>query len=355
MKQTQAEMKADQMAFEAEVKKQFERMTVMLNQLLQGRNTNNTATGAQAFDRPVPVNNQDIIILGGWYARGMQNVLNTVEKINIVEGKSTQLPELNHPRAASASCVYNGDVIITGGHDGQGGTDSIEILKINQEPLGWMMFDGKLPVKLHGHDAVVYQDKLYVMGGCNENKNKTTDKIYELSIIPPYTAKLLARMLLPRRHHKAEILNGKLFILGGITTSLSKDAIDSVVVYDFIKNEFKPCPSLPKSVWGMSTVTWGNKVIIIGGKDENNQILNEVTMYDTESGQSQKLPPLIHKRYGSSAVIMHDVIVVLGGWNEEEKYLNSVESFTMGGDQWRELPGMKEKRRFATAVVTPRN
>jgi N-acetylneuraminic acid mutarotase len=352
MKQTQAEMKADQMAFETEVRNQFGRMTEMLNQLLEGRNVNN---GAQALDPPVPVNNQDIIILGGWYAPGDKSVSKTVEKFNIEEGKSTQLPELNHPRAQSASCVYNGDVIITGGHDGQDGTDGIEILKINQDPSRWMMFDGKLPVKLNGHDVVVYQGKLYVIGGYNWSKKKINDKIYELSIIPPYTAKLLARMPQPRNYHRAEIVNGKLFILGGTTTGFSKDTTDSVVVYDFIKNEVKPCPSLPKPVWGMSTVTWGNMVIFIGGEDKNCQVLNEVTTYDTESGQSQKLPPLIHKRSGSSTVIMHDVIVVLGGWNKEEGYLNSVESFTMGGDHWRELPGMKEKRLFATAVVKPHN
>jgi N-acetylneuraminic acid mutarotase len=218
-----------------------------------------------------------------------------------------------------------------------------------------MMFDGKLPVKLFSHDVIVYQGKLYVMGGYDWNEKKTNDNIYELSIIPPYTAKLLARMPQPRRYHKAEIVNGKLFILGGTTTNLSKDAIDSVVVYDFIKNEVKPCPLLPKPLCDMSTVTWGNMVVLIGGRDKNEQVLNEVTMYDTESGQSQKLPPLIHKRSGSSAVIMHDVIVVLGGWNMEERYLNSVESFTMGGDHWREQPGMKEKRHLATAVVTPRN
>ena len=353
MKQTQAEMKADQMAFETEVRNQFGRMTEMLNQLLEGRNMNNN--GAQALDPPVPVDNQDIIILGGWYAPGAKSVSNTVEKINTVEGKSTLLPKLNHPRGDSVSCVYNGDVIITGGHDGQGGTDSIEILKMNQDPLRWMMFDGKLPVKLNRHDVVVYQGKLYVMGGYNWNEGKTTDNIYELSIIPPYTAKLLARMPQPRRDHKAEIVNGKLFILGGTTTGLSKDTVDSVVVYDFINNEVKPCPPLPKPVRGMSTVTWGNMVVLIGGRDKNDQVLNEVTMYDTESGQSQKLPPLIHKRSGSSAVIMHDVIVVLGGWNNEERHLNSVESFTMGDDHWRELPAMKEKRRFATAVVKPRN
>jgi hypothetical protein len=353
IKQTQAEMKADQMAFEAEVKKQFERMTEMLNKLLEGRNINNN--GAQASDPPVPDNKQDIIIIGGWYAPRNKNIWKTVEKFSIVEGKSTQLPKLNHPRAASASCVYNGDVIITGGHDGQAATDSIEILKMNQDPLQWMMFDGKMPVKLSYHDVIVHQGKLYVIGGHNENEKKINDDIYELSIIPPYAAKLLARMPQPRRNHKAEIVNGKLFILGGTMTGNSKDTIDSVVVYDFIKNEFKPCPSLPKPVWGMSTVTWGNMVILIGGKDKNDKVLNEVTMYDTESGESQKLPPLKHKRYGSSAVIMHDVIVVLGGRNIEEGHLNSVESFTMGGDDWRELPGMMKKRHFATAVVKPRN
>ncbi|CAB3991876.1 RING finger 151-like [Paramuricea clavata] len=353
IKQTQAEMKADQMAFEAEARNQFGRMTEMLNQLLEGRNRNNN--DAQALDPPVPVNNQDIIIIGGWYAPEMERVLNRVEKFNIVEGKSTQLPKLNHPRGNSASCLYNGDVIIAGGYDGQASTDSIEILKMKQDPLRWTMFDGKLPVKLSSHEVIIYQGKLYIIGGFNAREKKTTDKIYELSIIPPYTAKLLARMPQSRRNHRAEIVNGKLFILGGSTTNLSKGAIDSVVVYDFIKNELKPCPSLLKAVWGMSTVTWGNMVILIGGQDKNDQVLNEVTMYDIESGQSQKLPPLIHKRFGSSAVIMHDVIVVLGGWNKEEGHLNSLESFTMGGDHWRELPAMKEKRHLATAVVKPRN
>jgi N-acetylneuraminic acid mutarotase len=86
-------------------------------------------------------------------------------KFNTVEGKSTLLPKLNHPRAASASCVYNGDVIVTGGWDGQDGTDLIEILKINQHPLRWTKFDAKLPVKLSRHIVLVYQDRIIVIGG----------------------------------------------------------------------------------------------------------------------------------------------------------------------------------------------
>jgi N-acetylneuraminic acid mutarotase len=217
------------------------------------------------------------------------------------------------------------------------------------------MFDGKLSVKLTGHDVTVYQDKLYIIGGYNWNEKKTSDAIYELSLAPPYTVKLLARMPQPRRNHRVEIVNGKLFILGGSATAATKDAIDSVVVYDFIKNEIQPCASLSKPVSRMSTVTWGNMIIVVGGVDKNGQVLNDVIMYHIETGRSERLPSLKHKRCGPSAVIMHDVIVVLGGWNREEKYLNSVERFTMGDDQWKELAGMKEKRQWSTAVVKPRN
>jgi hypothetical protein len=335
------------------MKQQFEKMMVMVQQALQGSNVNNN--GAKAIDPAVPDNNQDIIILGGSNAPGVKKISKTVEKYSIVEGKSTLLPGMNLARAESASCVYNGDVIVAGGWDGQAGTDLIEILKMNQPPLRWTMFDGKLPVKLSAHDVTVYQDKLYIIGGYNWNEHKTSDAIYELSLTPPYTVKLLARMPQPRENHRVEIVNGKLFILGGTTTNQSKDATNSVVVYDFIKNEIKPCPSLPKPVSAMSTVTWGNMIIVVGGMDKNDQDLNDAIIYHIESGRSERLPSLKHKMRSASAVIMHDVIVVLGGGNKEEGVLNSVESFTMGDDQWRELPGMKEKRYYATAVVKPRN
>ena len=331
-----------------EMKQQFEKMMKMVNQALQGSNVNNN--GAQAA--AVSANNQDIIILGGRYAPGDDKVSNTVEQFNIVEGKSTELPRMNLPRGVPASCVYNGDIIVAGGYDGQDGTDSIEILKMNQHPLRWTMLGGKLPVKLTAHAVIVYQGSLYIVGGYNWSEKKVSDAVYKVALTSRYTARLLARMPQPRKNHRAEIVNGKLFILGGTTT---EGATDSVLVYDFITKKFKQCPPLPKPVWGMSTVTWGNMIIVIGGEDKNDQALNDVIMYDTETGRSERLISLNHKRWGASAVIMHDVIVVLGGWNNNQGYLNSVESFNLGGDGWRELPGMKEKKRSATAVVKPRN
>ena len=57
------------------MKRQLEKMTTMINQALQGNNLNNNG-GAKAIDPAVPVTNQDIIILGGYYAPGLESVSN---------------------------------------------------------------------------------------------------------------------------------------------------------------------------------------------------------------------------------------------------------------------------------------
>ena len=67
------------------MKRQLEKMTMMINQALQGNNLNNNG-GAKAIDPTVPVKNQDIIIVGGFYAPGLASVSNTAETFNIVEG-----------------------------------------------------------------------------------------------------------------------------------------------------------------------------------------------------------------------------------------------------------------------------
>ena len=93
-------------------------------------------------------------------------------------------------------------------------------------------------------------------------------------------------------------------------------------------------------------------IVVLGGRDKNDNFLNDVIMYDTETGQSERLPSLKHKRCGHCTVIIRDVIIVLGGVNEEG-HLSSVETFTMGTTEWEQQPAMKEKRHFATAVVIP--
>ena len=256
-------------------------------------------------------------------------------------------------RQEASSFVCTNQFFVAGGCTGSGHTDTIEILKIDEQPLKWTESPAKLPFKCDDHKTVVYQNSLIHIGGFNATEAKCSDAISEVLLTPPYPKKLLCRMPQPRLYHGVEIFNDNILILGGGSSLLVKNNLNSVFVYEVNKNELKAMPSLPCAVSAMATVRWGDKVVVIGGRDKDDKVLSDVLMYDSKTGESNVLPSMLHKRRGCSAIITGNVIVVMGGWNKKDKYLSSVECLTLGGYSWEELPPMIEPRYYATAVVMP--
>ena len=102
----------------------------------------------------------------------------------------------------------------------------------------------------------------------------------------------------------------------------------------------------------MATVRWRDQVVVLGGRDEDGQVLNDVFMYDCKTGKITALPSMLEKRFDCCAVITGITIVVMGGENDIN-FLSSVECFTMGGSTWKYLPSMNEKRSAAVAELLP--
>ena len=111
-------------------------------------------------------------------------------------------------------------------------------------------------------------------------------------------------------------------------------------------------PPLPHPLTRMATVRWRDQVVLLGGCDKHNRVLNDVFMYDRNTGKTTALPTMIEKRHGCRAVITGNTVVVMGGWSNNKR-LNSVECFTMGGYAWEYLPAMNEARLNAVAEVLP--
>ena len=133
---------------------------------------------------------------------------------------------------------------MAGGWNGRRRTDTIEVLKIDEQPLKWTGSPAKLPFKCDTHKTAVYQNSLIHIGGYNATEGKYSDAISEVLLTPPYSKKLLCRLPQPRLYHGVEIINDKILILGGSTFYSSKDGVDSVFVYDANKNELKQMPPL---------------------------------------------------------------------------------------------------------------
>jgi hypothetical protein len=145
----------------------------------------------------------------------------------------------------------------------------------------------------------------------------------------------------PRDCHGAEAFKDKVLILGGQDDN---DVLDSVLEFDPEKNECKELPSLPHPMHymqEMATVRWRDQVVLLGGRDKDDQVLNDVFMYDCKTGKITALPSMLEKRYDCCQFITGNTIVVMGGENDDD--LRYVEYFTMGSSTWKYLPSMNEE------------
>ena len=281
---------------------------------------------------------KSIIIAGGnesYFAKA----INSVEIFSWESKTWTLLNPMSTCRAHASAVTYQGDVIISGGNDGEKCTDTMETSSCDAS-VEWKISPVKLPQLCKGHAAVMYKDSLILSGGELGSGEETSDKIYEISMVPPYSTKILTTMPEPRYDHTMELFEDKLFIFGGC----GGRACDTVMMFNLVTKEWKMMRPLPFRVDEMATVLWQNNVIVLGGRASK----DSVVMYNLTTGESKYLPSMKHKRQGCAAVVTGDVLVVMGG-----SKVKSAEAFHFQQQVWEKLPDMNEARMYASAVVKP--
>ncbi len=289
---------------------------------------------------------RSIIIAGG----SNKKAINSVEICSWPQKTWTLLNPMSTCRFRASAVTYQGEVIISGGNDGEKSTNTMETSSCDKS-VEWKISPVKLPEVCYRHAAVMYKDSFILSGGVIGSGYKTSNKIYEISTVPPYSTKVLTIMPHPRYDHTMELFEDELFIIGGFDGG----SCDTVMVYNLVTKEWKMMTPLPFAVDEMATVLWQNNVIVLGGRkgDRTDGAVDTVVMYNLTTGESKYLPSMKHKRQGCAAVITGDVIVVMGGFNSESRPLKSAEAFHFQDQVWEELPDMNEAREYASALVKP--
>ena len=317
-----------------EIMKQLERMTQQTPHEVQAEEMKKgIAEAAGRMDRELKV-----VIAGG-------NGKKSVEMFSLATKTWTRLQPMSTSRLEASSVVYNNQIVVTGGGD-----KSMEKLSLNavqaDQSIPWEKIPAELPTRLCGHRSVVYNGRLIVIGGFDHDKG-ISDRITEISLVPPYTNKLLATMPEGKYHPGVAIFGDKIFIVG----SKNKSVLSTVIMYDIGKNKFQELAPLPYPIRFMATVKWGDDyVMIMGGADNNYQPLNKVLMYNIKTQKSHELPNMKYKREGCVAAVVRDTVIVMGG-HDGKNYLNIVEGFRFDRYRWEQLPPMHEKRCHAASVV----
>ena len=335
------EMKAELKEVRSTQDEMFKMMQNMMSSLTAMRNTAQRSEGSHASSGQEL--QAEIVVAGGWSCK-------SVEVFNMATKTWRTLSEMNECRKGASSVLYQGHMIVTGGNYGFiQFQDSVEQLNLAEQDGHWVKSQFKLPVRSCGHACVVYQNRVFLIGG--NVYPKIYDAIHEIQLTSPYTSRLLTKMPTPICYHGAEIVNGKIYIIGGTTTGHYKAATNNVLMFDPATNTCTELKPLPHPVSEMATVTRKDNVVVLGGRDNQGNILNTVILYDVITGSHRMLPAMTKKREGCAAVIIGDNIITMGGHDQNNVFLKSVDCYHFQTNTWTEFPAMAEARTCATAVV----
>ncbi len=186
-----------------------------------------TDTWTQKADMPTPRNTSTCVVDGKIYAIGGTSDevesfrLDTVEVYDPATDTWAKANKMNHARAGAAVSVVDGKIYVMGGtglpiilnHPGPF-LSSIEVY--NSQKNHWREI-GDMPTAKSGHTASSINGKIYVMGGYFRGQGQDTKDFKTIEIYHPRTGRWTQKPDMPvaKAGHKAEVINGNIYIIDG--------------------------------------------------------------------------------------------------------------------------------------------
>ena len=245
------------------------------------------------------------------------------------------------PREHHTSVVYNGKIWIIGGVRyklfGVEGVD--EVLGFNDvwsssDGVNWTQVTDSAPwPPRHGHSSVVYDGKIWVIGGIKETLNGNTHSYTEWTDVWCSSDGVNWTQVTdsaPNVWHKASsvVYDGKIWIIGGQHTKndvwCSSDGVNWTQVTD----------SLPCNRGYHSSVVYDGKMWVIGGLDDAQDSTNDVwySLHGldwTQATDSAAWSP----RFSHASVVFDGKVWVLGGSDLNDAWYNDA-WYSADGSNW---------------------
>lgn len=250
------------------------------------------------------------------------------------------LTEMTTARRNLSSIAYNNKIFVFGGIEGRTISDKVEVYDIETDT--WTSLPG-MPVPRHSHESVLYKDRIYILGGYN-NEDGFLDRV-DIYDIKSNEWTLGAYMPTPKSSFVAEVINGNIYCIGG---EIEGGYSDTLEVYNISSNSWSQTRSLSIARGDIDGVYKDDKIYIVGGYDGSN-ILDTVDVYNVKTGEWNTLSSLNIARYSASVTVYRDEIYVLGGYNSSHLAVNSVEKYNITNNTWEVMGSMSDVKGGATA------
>ncbi len=176
--------------------------------------------------------------------------------------------------------------------------------------------------------VVIHDNKFYISGGNIMGHNG--GYVPYLDEYDPSTGVWtpLADAPRARDHFHAGVIGDKMYLAGGRLSGgdegVFKPTIAEIDVYDFTTDTWSTLPAaqnIPTPRGGATTVNFRNKLIVIGGEVENQQVYGETVddalkiteQYDPVAQQWTRLSDLNNERHGTQAIVSGNGVFITAG------------------------------------------
>jgi N-acetylneuraminic acid mutarotase len=258
-------------------------------------------------------------------------------------GKWSRGTPLPVPRGEVAAAQAGGEIYVVGGFTANG-QNSPRVDAYSPAGNRWRRAPD-LPLPVDHTMAAGYRGKVYVVGGYGPGRSRLTTLFSSSG--GSWTR--LAPMLEQRAAGGAAIVNGKLYVVGGVASSTINRSgqtgrlARSTLVYDIARDRWSTHPG-PTPREHLAVTTLGGRIYAIGGRtagfDTN---LNLVEVYNPRTDTWKRLPRLPGKRGGTGAAGLGRWVVSVGG-EAPPGTIRTVYGFDVKRRRWVKLPNLPTPR-----------
>lgn len=219
------------------------------------------------------------------------------------------------------------------------------------------------PLEMHHFQALNYKNEMYIAGAFTGPypHEKPIENIY---IFNPKSGWRLGEPIPENRRRGAAGLvsyKDKLYLVCGIVDGHYDGNVSWFDEFDPKTKTWKQLPDAPRPRDHFQAVVVDNKLYVMGGRTSSAKteqvfqlVVPEVDVYDFKTGTWSTLPPELNLptlRAGCTAVVLDKSIVVMGGESPQVRAHSQCESFDTKLQRWTTLDSLNTGRHGTQAAI----
>lgn len=210
-----------------------------------------------------------------------------------------------------------------------------------------------LPSALSHMQVVVFNNFLYVLGGCTTQCAHGESAVNSvLRYDPRFNAWFqVASMINKRAYFFAGVLRNKIYAIGG---KFKDGSLATAEVYDPAENTWEPIASMPMSYHAHAGAVYAGHIFVSGGYS-NNHFTPDMQRYDPDTNQWEDMSPMLTPRGWHVMCTAQDKLFVFGGCNlnvnQQAQPVVQSECYDPEADQWTIIAPLSISHKEASCVV----